>query len=276
VTSVTTVGIEHPPGATQVAPGSLFDTIAQVQHAIRQHPGDGSLRVHLFQRYAQAGQWDKALAQLQVAAKLDRNHTLLAHAYRLALRAERLREDVFRGTRTPRILGQPPQWLGHLLDALQADALGDAARAADRRAQALEAAAPTPGLLDGHAFEWIADADPRIGPTLEAHVNGDYYWVPFAQLDHIHLDAPTDLRDLVWMPAQITLINGGVHAALLPARYPLAGTTPEDAHLQSRLTSWQQVGTDNAGFWQGLGVKLLATNVHDTSILDARQIQLSL
>jgi len=260
------------PGEAQIAPGTLADIIAGIQRAVRQKPGDDTLRVHLFQRYAQAGQWDKALAQLQMAAKLNSDHTMLAHAYRLVLRAELLREEVFCGIRTPQVLGRPLQWVGHLVDALQADGQGEYARAADLRAQALEDARPIPGRIDGQAFAWIADADPRIGPVLEAQVNGGYYWVPFEHIAHITLETPVDLCDLVWIPARLTLRDEGVHAALLPARYPLPGTQVEDAHLQSRLTSWQQTGADA---WQGVGVKVLATNTDETSILDARDIQLA-
>ena len=35
------------------------------------------------------------------------------------------------------------------------------------------------------AFEWIADADDRLGPVLEAIVNGRYYWVPFERVRRI-------------------------------------------------------------------------------------------
>ncbi|CAB5723859.1 Protein of avirulence locus involved in temperature-dependent protein secretion [Delftia tsuruhatensis] len=250
---------------------TIASTIAQVQDSIRQKPSDDKLRVHLFQLYAQAGYWQKALAQLQVAAQLDDAHKMLAHAYRLALRAELLREDVFRGTRSPNILGQPLQWISYLVDALQADGKGEQERAAELRAWALDAAAPTPGRIDETPFEWITDADSRIGPVLEVFVNGDYYWVPFETISEIKLDAPVDLRDLVWVPAHLKLVNEGLHPVLLPARYPLLQANAEDALLQSRLTRWSALGKDD---WQGSGVKILATDTDEASLLDARHIRL--
>lgn len=250
---------------------TIASTIAQVQDSIRQKPADDKLRVHLFQLYAQAGYWQKALAQLQVAAQLDDAHKMLAHAYRLALRAELLREDVFRGTRSPNILGQPLQWISYLVDALQADGKGEHERAAELRAWALDAAAPTSGRIDETPFEWIADADSRIGPVLEVFVNGDYYWVPFETISEIKLDAPVDLRDLVWVPAHLKLVNEGLHPVLLPARYPLLEANAEDALLQSRLTRWSALGEDD---WQGSGVKILATETNEASLLDVRHIRL--
>ena len=38
------------------------------------------------------------------------------------------------------------------------------------------------GSLNGQPFEWVADADSRLGPVMEAIINGRYYWVPFARL----------------------------------------------------------------------------------------------
>ena len=70
--------------------------------------------------------------------------------------------------------------------------------------------APTAsGTIDGKPFEWIADADPRLGPIMEAMVDGKYYWVPFTRLSRLDIEAPADLRDQVWMPAHFTWSNGG-------------------------------------------------------------------
>ena len=49
----------------------------------------------------------------------------------------------------------------------------------------------------------------RLGPVCEAIINGRYYWVPFDRLSRIDLEAPVDLRDVVWMPAHFQFANGG-------------------------------------------------------------------
>ncbi len=66
-----------------------------------------------------------------------------------------------------------------LAQALEHDAVGEGAAAAELRRQALELAEPTAGTIDGQAFAWIMDADPRLGPVLEVIVNGTYRWLPF-------------------------------------------------------------------------------------------------
>ena len=251
---------------------SLSDQLTQLQNSVKAKPADDKLRVHLFQLYAQDGKWQKALAQLQVAAQLNPGHNLLAQAYRLALRAELLREDTFKGLRSPNLLGQPPQWTSYLIEALQEDAKGNHEMSSELRSRALDAAPTASGDVDGKPFEWIADVDTRIGPVLEVFVNGDYYWLPFENISEINIEKPVDLRDLVWVPASVKLVNEGMHTMLLPVRYPLVDGTVEDPHLQSRLTTWTQTAEDA---WTGHGVKIFATNSHEYSILDIRQIRLN-
>ena len=55
---------------------------------------------------------------------------------------------------------------------------------------------------------------------LEAVINGRYYWVPFSRLAEVTIEAPEDLRDVVWMPAHLQFENGGEMVALIPTRYP--------------------------------------------------------
>ena len=44
---------------------------------------------------------------------------------------------------------------------------------------------------------------------LEVVINGRYGWAPFSELTQVTIEAPADLRDMVWAPAQLTLLNGG-------------------------------------------------------------------
>src|SRR5262249_56760446 len=127
---------------------------------------------------------------------------------------------VFAGARTPVMLGEPLPWVALLLQALAAETQNKHAEAKAVRADALEQARAVPGTVDGEAFDWIADADSRLGPVCEAVIDGRYYWVPFERLRSITLEAPADLRDVVWMPAQLRLANGGETAALIPAPDP--------------------------------------------------------
>jgi type VI secretion system protein ImpE len=128
-----------------------------------------------------------------------------------------------------------------------------------------------PGAIDGERFEWIADADSRLGPVLEAFVNGKYYWIPFSRLTKVSLDVPKDLRDIVWAPAYLTFDNGGEVVAMIPSRYP-GSQSSEDPLIQlSRKTEWTPLGGDR---YAGLGQRVLTTSLGDHSLLNTLLIEL--
>ena len=161
--------------------GRVDEALAALQGEIRQNPADGRLRRFLFQLNCVLGQWEKALAQLQVLATLDAESVFLAQIFRPIIACEILRQDVFAGKRTPLIFGEPAEWIGLLVQANAFLAAGRHAEAADLRGRALEAAPTTDGQLDGHPFEWLADADSRLGPVLEVILEGKYCWGPFGR-----------------------------------------------------------------------------------------------
>jgi type VI secretion system protein ImpE len=139
----------------------------------------------------------------------------------------------------------------------------------EMRQRALDEAPATAGSIDGRPFEWIADADARLGPMLELILNGKYYWVPFAHIRALYLDEPTDLRDVVWLPAQVQWSNGGEAVGLVPVRYPGSESAEDSAVRLARKTDWLPRG-DNLTV--GLGQRLLATDADDSPLLATRTI----
>jgi type VI secretion system protein ImpE len=104
---------------------------------------------------------------------------------------------------------------------------GENERSTELRSKAFEDAETSSGEINGQPFEWVADADSRLGPVLEAVINGRYYWVPFSRLSAVTVEEPEDLRDMVWMPAQLQFENGGESVALIPTRYPGSETSDD-------------------------------------------------
>jgi len=236
---------------------------------VRNHPADAKRRVFLFQLLALLGQWERAQNQLNVSGELDPLNAMMVGAYTEALKGELVRAQVFAGTRLPVIIGEPEQWLALLLQALKLTADGHHAQAAALREQAFEQAAAVSGEIDGEPFEWMADADPRIGPCLEVVVNGGYSWVPFSRLRELKFEAPTDLRDKIWAPVQITWSNGGRAIGFIPSRYPGSERAEDGDLVLGRKTEWIDAG---AGLEIGLGQRMLATDAGDHALLDARLI----
>jgi type VI secretion system protein ImpE len=254
-----------------VTAGDPRGALELLQRQVRERPADAKLRVFLFQLLCVLGEWSRALTQLQVCGDLDAATLPMVNTYREAVQCELVREAVFAGKTTPIAFGQPQAWVAWLVEALQADARGDLASAARLRGEALDAAPTTPGSLNGSAFDWIADADTRLGPVLEAVINGRYCWVPFGAVSRVVIEAPVDLRDLVWVPARFELSNGGETVALLPARYPGSGASSDGTLQLARKTEWLALGPDQ---YRGLGQRLLTTSGMELGLLEAREIVL--
>ena len=239
----------------------------ELRRMIQKQPQRSDLRIFLFQIYCVQGEWMKASTQLDVLLELDPSSKPMVETYREALRCEALRREVFDGKRSPLVLGAPQDWLAMLIEALRVDAEGRHDAAAELRAGALEAAPATSGKLDDAPFAWIADADSRLGPVVEAIINGKYYWVPISRLMRIEIEKPADLRDFVWAPATLTLENGAANVALIPTRYPGTERETDNALRLARATDWRE---QPGGAWHGVGQRMLTTDQAEIALLDVR------
>ncbi|WP_295446369.1 type VI secretion system accessory protein TagJ [uncultured Thiodictyon sp.] len=249
--------------------GDPEESLRQLQEQVRKEPAKASLRVFLFQLLALLGQWERALNQLTVAGELDAGNLAMVQTYREALRCEGLRTEIFAGKRSPLVFGQPDEWFALLLEAQRLVAQGAGEQARAIRERALEAAPTTPGTLDGTRFEWIMDGDNRLGPVLEAIVNGRYYWIPFNRIGSMQLEEPQDLRDLVWMPAHFTWANGGESVGLIPTRYPGSEAAADIELRRSRRTEWLEQAGET---YIGLGQRMFFTDTGEYPLMDIRRI----
>ncbi|MEL7131309.1 MAG: type VI secretion system accessory protein TagJ [Pseudomonadota bacterium] len=251
--------------------GDLDGALAALQDAVRGNAANASFRIFLFQLLCVRGEWSRAIAQLKVSAELDALATPMAQTYREGIICEVYREKVFAGEKDPLIFGEPQEWIALMVEALKANAAGKHAEAAETRARAFEAAPAAKGKIDGQPFEWIADADMRLGPLLEIIINGKYYWMPFTAIAKLECEAPADLRDAVWTPCTLTLVNGGDMVALIPSRYAGTVARGDDAERLARATSWVDLGADT---FAGTGQRLLTTDLGDTAIMDLRLLEM--
>jgi type VI secretion system protein ImpE len=266
--------------------GNLDQALVNLQDEVRGAPDDPKLRIFLFQLLSVVGQWQRALTQLQVVRDLDPAAVAMVRTYEQVLRCEMLRREVFAGGRTPLVLGEPEPWIAQMIEAVRLSSQGNYEASQRLRDEAYEQAPPSAGQLQlvanspptvddtqaSHTqvqFEWLADADSRLGPMLEAIVNGRYYWVPIQRVARVDIEAPTDLRDLVWLPARFLWRNQGEAVGMIPTRYPGSETSNDSQVRLARRTEWAEPAP---GVFQGLGQRLLTTDQGEYSILDVRGI----
>jgi type VI secretion system protein ImpE len=195
----------------------------------------------------------------------------MAHLYRGALHCEVFREEVFAGRRKPLVFGEPPPWMALLLEALRLSGEGDHRQAGIIREQAFDQAPEGAGEINEQPFSWIADGDGRLGPVLEIILDGRYFWAPVTQIRALSTKKPEELRDLIWLPAQFTWVNGGQAYGLLPVRYPGSETSADASILLARKTQWIEVA---AGVFQGQGQRMMTTDQDEYPLLEIRSINL--
>ena len=245
--------------------------LARLTEAVRAKPADAKLRIFLSQLLCVLGQWERAHTQLNVVADLDKLAIPMRETVGHAIRCELMRAKVFAGQRSPMVFGMPDEWLALLIESLLQAGRGEEALSIDLATRAFDAAPAVPGKVDDKPIEWIADADSRLGPVLEACVNGRYYWIPFSRLSRIAFDPPEDLRDCVWMPAQLTFANGGETVALVPTRYPGSESSADGLINLARKTEWTAAAGER---FFGSGQRVLTTDSGDIDLMAVRLIEL--
>jgi len=256
-----------------VRAGAPKAALAALTAAVKAAPANAKLRIFLAQLLCVLGQWERAHTQLNVVADMDPVAGPMREMVGHALRCEKLRAAVFEGRRSPMIFGEPEQWLATLIESMLRAGSGESELAASLAEGAFDSAPVSAGRLDGAPFEWIADADSRLGPVLEAMVNGRYYWIPFARLLRVDIEPPTDLRDMVWLPAQLQFANGGEVIAMLPTRYPGSERSDDEQILMARKTEWRPMD-DATERWIGLGQRVLITDTGEHDLLSIRSIEI--
>jgi type VI secretion system protein ImpE len=248
--------------------GKLSDAIAAQVQEVKSHPTDHGRRLFLFELLAFSGDLDRARKQIEAIHYDEMERESARVAYRQLLDAEQARRRVFRDGIMPQFLTQPPQYLYQRLDAincLRANRPGDAAALL---ARADEAAPPIKGTLNGKAVVGLRDCDDLFGPVLEVMAHGDYFWLPLEQVESLHLNAPKFPRDLLWLPAKLSIREGPAGDVFLPALYPGSYEHADEQIKLGRATDWTQ---PQEGPTRGVGARILLAGDEAVGVLEWRE-----
>jgi type VI secretion system protein ImpE len=219
--------------------GKLDDAIQALVAELKNDPANDRQRTFLFELLCFAGEYDRAERQLDVLSRSGNKNTELGTLlYRGALAAERTRQEMFQNRTFPSSSG----------------------------AETLS------GSIEDRRFEWISDADPRIGPKLEVFAAGAYMWIPYVHIESIEIPQPRRLRDLLWAPAVVrtgpAFEDKDLGEVLLPVMCPLSAKNPDDAVRLGRTTIWEE-SADGA---IPLGQKVLIVDDEEIPLLQVRHL----
>jgi type VI secretion system protein ImpE len=249
--------------------GKLDEALVALRNEVRETPGDVNRWVHLFALECIMGRFEKALGCLQRAASIDEEWAGPAQENRMLIGCELMRREVFGAKKKPLIMGEPPAWIAGYVEAITLDAQGKPLVAAEMRAKAWTDSPSFDAAINGESCESLADADARLGPVLEACLDGGYYWIPFNQIETLSTEPAKVLIELVWLPAKLKLITGAEIKAYLPVRYPGSEDVADADVRLARRTEWRKT----PGGAIGLGQKMFEHSAGDCPLLECRSIE---
>jgi len=222
--------------------GRLREAIQALGDELRSDPLDAKRRTFLFELLLFAGDFDRAEKQLDLLAGANPQSAAGTLLYRSALHAERTRQAMFMNHETP----------------------------------PLHEAETHAGLCNGEPFAELYDADPRIGANLEVFLAGSYTWIPMQYLRRLVIEAPANLRDLMWARARLETSEDfpmqEIGEVLLPALCPLSATHADATVQLGRETAWE---TDQRFGEIPFGAKTMVVDGVERPLLELRDLQWS-
>lgn len=222
--------------------GKLDEAVQALGADLRDNPADVKRRTFLFELLCFSGDYARAEKQLDVLVSDGRQAEMGAMLYRAALHAERIRQAIFEKQDYP-LTGPEPE------------------------------ISPS-GMINGKPFESFSDADPRLGERLEVFAAGDYLWIPLRHIASVELQAPTLLRDLLWIPAVVrtgaSFKGKELGEVLLPVLSPLSWKHSDNQVRLGRATDWQD---DGSGKVVPIGQKMFAVDDDEIPILEIRKLE---
>jgi type VI secretion system protein ImpE len=250
--------------------GRLQEAIDAQIKEVKANAADHSKRLFLFELLAFAGDLDRARRQIEAINYGEAERDTAAIAYRKLLDSEQARRRLFSEGLKPQFLAQPPDHLTLRLDAVNRLREKRPAEAAETLAKAMEVTPAVKGQLNEKPFTSLRDCDDLFSGMLEVMSQGNYFWVPFEQIDTLAMKPPKFPRDLLWVPAHLEVRDGPAGDVFLPVLYPQSHEHADDQAKLGRMTDWK--GSDG-GPVLGVGARMFLLDDADIGLLEWRQLE---
>lgn len=249
--------------------GKLGAAIEELLSEVKANPTDVSRRTFLFELLCFAGEWDRAERQLDVIGHQSTQAELGVAVYRNLIKAERDRQRLVPDCLQPHFLSEPPAYVDMHLDAINRLREGNVEQARKALDIAEEERPAFSGRVDGQQFQDFRNYDDLFGPVLELIVQDKYTWLPIEHIVRIEIEAPKQLRDLLWIGASIETRDKELKA-FLPTLYPGTSQHTDDQVRLGRMTDWKQIGEE---LYLGAGLHLFAIDGEEKALLEVRSVE---
>jgi protein involved in temperature-dependent protein secretion len=173
------------------------------------------------------------------------------------------RNDVTLAQKRAAVLPPPPFALA-LVKAAVLHAQADHAGAKLALDEATAAAPKVKGTLTWRngktaSFTNLVDTDELTGPTLPCYERAQLLDVPWVHVKSLRVLEMATSFDVMWMPCELTLINGEVLQVRVPSLYPGTGRADFAQTRTGQMTSWDR----SAGYALGVGQRDLQLDLPD-------------
>lgn len=222
----------------------LDRAIAFQTDEVKRRPTAPDIRLVLADLLGFAGQWDRALKQLDIIDGHAAEPFLLRD---ISLRrglftASKARADFFLNGTPPRFALAPPPSVDLHFSACDRLRAGHADEARTFIERGLAEFPVLSGNRNGKPFQGVRNTDDRLGPVVEILSLAGYFWLPFEHLQYLDVQAPKSLLDLLFIPARFALHDGQMGEVFLPALGFGSHEHPDERIRLGRLTEWIDLG----------------------------------
>ncbi len=252
--------------------GKLADCIAEQTAVVRSKPTDHPARLFLFEMLSFAGEWEKAGKQIDALTVDDPDLQLAAIDYRNCVRSEQERAKVLAGQSEPLFFGDTAGQCQTRLQAFKALGSGEHAEFARLLEEANSTGENLQGQVNGKPFSLWRDADDLFAGVLEVFAKGRYYWVPFRNITNISTNPPRYPRDILWLPANLSMDDGSAGAVFLPALYAGSSGHGLETVRLGRERDWMPAHQDQPGILRGFGPRVFLAGEGEENLSDVREL----
>lgn len=249
--------------------GQLQDAVDAQIVKIKNAPADKAARLFLIELFLFQGDLERAKKHLDMLNYDTPEAQSGLELYRRAWDAETERRTVLAGKAQPFGLINSPEHISLRLQALEQYSQGHTAEGNALIDLANAATPSTAFTVDGQKVTSLRDSDDLLSGVLEVFSRGRYCWVPFEQIEKIELAPAKTPRDILYIPAHLTMMGNAEGDVFIPGLYADSYTNSDDDIRLGRVSDWQ--GSDDAPM-RGLGGKVLFLDDQTKPLLHIREI----
>lgn len=228
---------------------SIKDILCDYMDKLKAKPKDSDLRSNFIELLCIDGQLERADQQLSLLIKQYPEYLVGGNNLRQLIHAAQARADFFAGNATVQLLKGDRQEFENLVALNIARCQKSEADIQQYAGQLESCRRQSAFMINQHKSDDCRDLDDSLAGYIELFgTDGQYYLVPFTDVDRIQFMPVTSLVEHIWRKVNIEVIDGPSGDAFIPMTYVDSLT---DAQKLARETDWVEISGTSVVVGQG-------------------------